>query len=524
MQPLAIAPRVKQRRRSELGLLLVAVVVITLAYLLASLGTRDALPPNALNFIGVIAALALVVHLANRFLAPEADPVMMPVVLMLNGIGFVMIYRLDVSPQMAVDAPWHYQAAWTALGVVAYVVTLFIVRRSRDLERYRYMLVFGALVLLVLPLAPYLGRTSEAQLNGVKLWIHVGPITFQPVEIAKLMLVVFFASYFVEKREMLSLSTRRVGNRLLPDLRPLGPIAVAWVVAVLVILLEHDIGFSLLLFVMFITMLWVVTGRWTYVVGGLVAFVAGTYLAAHLPFARTLIDERVGAWINPWAHYSSYGYQTVQGEIALGRGGLTGAGLGLGTPYYIPVAYSDFIFAAIGEELGLLGTTAVVVGFLLMVGAGIRAAMRARSEFSQLAAVGFTSILGFQSFFIMAGVVRLLPLTGVSLPFIGYGGSSLVANYVLVALLMRISDEGATPPGVAIGLRHPVTRMRRRALVAARAAPAPNAPPGGVSTVAGGASTTHWTGQANTSSDRASPDTGVPTTDEGGPSAGGMLS
>ena len=459
MQPLAIAPRVKQRRRSELGLLLVAVVVITLAYLLASLGTRDALPPNALNFIGVIAALALVVHLANRFLAPEADPVMMPVVLMLNGIGFVMIYRLDVSPQMAVDAPWHYQAAWTALGVVAYVVTLFIVRRSRDLERYRYMLVFGALVLLVLPLAPYIGRTPEAQLNGVKLWIHLGPVTFQPVEIAKLMLVIFFASYFVEKREMLSLATRRVGNRLLPDLRPLGPIAVAWVVSILVILLEHDIGFSLLLFVMFIAMLWVATGRWTYFVGGLVAFVAGTYLAAHLPFAKSLIDQRVGAWINPWTHYSTYGYQTVQGELALGRGGLTGSGLGLGTPYNIPVAYSDFIFAAIGEELGLLGTTAVVAGFLLLVGAGMRAAIRARSEFSQLAAVGFTTILGFQSFFIMAGVVRLLPLTGVSLPFIGYGGSSLLANYVLVALLMRISDEGSTPPGVTVGPGRRITRM-----------------------------------------------------------------
>ncbi len=233
--------------------------------------------------------------------------------------------------------------------------------------------------------------------------------------------------------------------------------------SILVILFEHDIGFSLLLFVMFITMLWVATGRWTYVLGGLVAFVAGTVLAAHLPFAKVLIDQHVGAWINPWPHASSYGYQTIQGELALARGGLTGSGLGLGSPYNIPVAYSDFIFAAIGEELGLLGTTAVVVGFLLLVGSGIRATIRARSEFSQLAAVGFTAILGFQSFFIMAGVVRLLPLTGVSLPFIGYGGSSLLANYVLVALLVRISNEGAFPrdspragPWAA--------RLRRRAL------------------------------------------------------------
>ena len=465
MQPLAIAPRVKQRRRSELGLLLVAVVVILLAYVLASLGTYDKLPPNALGFIAVITGLALVVHVANRFLAPQADPVILPVVLMLNGIGFVMIYRLNAAPQSAADAPWHYQAVWTVLGVAAYVITLLAVRRSRDLERYRYMLVFGALLLLVLPLAPYLGNTPEYQLTGVRLWIHVGSITFQPVEIAKLMLVVFFASYFVEKREMLTLSTRRVGNRLLPDLRPLGPIAVAWVVSLLVILFEHDIGFSLLLFVMFIAMLWVATGRWTYVVGGMVAFVAGTYLAAHLPFAKTLIDQRVSAWLDPGAHYRTFGYQTVQGWLALGRGGLTGAGLGLGTPYIIPIAYSDFIFAAIGEELGLLGTSAVVVGFLLLIGAGIRTALRARSDFSKLAAVGFTAIVGFQSFFIMAGVLRLLPLTGVSLPFIGYGGSSLLANYVLVALLVRISDEGATPPGVVGGASYRSARLRRRTLV-----------------------------------------------------------
>jgi cell division protein FtsW (lipid II flippase) len=464
---------VKKRRRSELGLFVVAVVVLTFAYLLASLGAYNVLPSNAIEFIAIAIGLALVIHVANRYLAPEADPVMMPVVFMLNGIGFVMIFRLDNSAQVASVAPWHYQAVWTVLGVLAYVVTLALVRRSRDLERYRYLLMFAALVLLVLPLAPYLGRTPEEQLNGVKLWIHLGRITFQPVEIAKLLLVIFFASYFVEKREMLSLSTRRVGNRLMPDVRPLAPIAVAWVVSVMVILFEHDIGFSLLLFVMFITMLWVATGRWTYVVGGLVAFVAGTFLAAHLPFARSLIDQRVSAWINPWAHYGSYGYQTVQAELALGRGGLTGAGLGLGSPYNIPVAYSDFIFAAIGEELGLLGTTAVVVGFLLVVGSGIRAAIRARSEFSQLAAVGFTAILGFQSFFIMAGVVRLLPLTGVSLPFIGYGGSSLLANYVLVALLMRISAEGATPSAVPVGPGHLASRMRQRSYATARAETAP---------------------------------------------------
>ena len=207
----------------------------------------------------------------------------------------------------------------------------------------------------------------------MRLWIHLGPITFQPVEIAKLMLVIFFASYFVEKREMLSLSTRRVGNRLLPDLRPLGPIAVAWVVSLLVILFEHDIGFSLLLFVMFIAMLWVATGRWTYVVGGLDR-VRRRHLPRRSPAVREDLDRpahRPPGSI-PGRTTSTYGYQTVQAGLALARGGLTGSGLGLGTPYFIPVAYSDFIFAAIGEELGLLGTTAVVVGFLLLIGAGMR--------------------------------------------------------------------------------------------------------------------------------------------------------
>lgn len=463
-------PGVRQRRRSELGLLVVGFVVVSFAFVLASLGTYNTLPADGWEFLAVSAALALAVNVANRYLAPDADPVIMPVVLVLNGIGFVMIYRLNVSAQIAADASWHYQAIWSVLGVVAYIVTLVLVRRSRDLERYRYLLMFCALGLLVLPLVPVLGRTPEAQLNGVKLWIKLGPITFQPVEIAKILLVIFFASYFVEKREMLSLSTRRVGNRLFPDLRPLGPITVAWAVSLLVILFEHDIGFSLLLFVMFIAMLWVATGRWTYVVGGLIAFAAGTFLAAHLPVTRDLINQRLSAWLNPWAHYNSYGYQPIQGEFALGRGGLYGTGLGLGVPYNIPVAYSDFIFAAIGEELGLLGTTAVVVGFVLLVGSGIRAAIRARSEFSQLLAVGLTAIIGFQSFFIMAGVVRLLPLTGVSLPFIGYGGSSLLANYVLVALIMRISQEGATPVGTPLPPGHRGARHQRRA-PAARAAP-----------------------------------------------------
>jgi cell division protein FtsW (lipid II flippase) len=340
-----------------------------------------------------------------------------------------------------------YQAIWTICGVIAYIATLLYVRRSRDLERYRYMMLFAAIGLLILPLVPHLGDTL-ANSGGAKLWVKVGPITFQPVELAKLMLVVFFASYFVEKKELLTMRTNRVGNHMLPDLRPFGPIVFAGLASVAVILLERDIGFSLILFVLFLSMIWVVTGRWTYLLIGAVAFVAGTMLAAQV---LAQVHVRVEIWLDPWKYLAQgtpqIGLQPVLGELGLAWGGVTGTGLGLSNAWQIPVSTSDFIFAAFGEELGLAGAVAIVVAFVLIVGSGLRAALRARSEFSKMMALGLTVIIGFQAFFIMAGVARLLPLTGVTLPFVSYGGSSLVANYVLVALLMRISDEGAEPIG-----------------------------------------------------------------------------
>jgi cell division protein FtsW (lipid II flippase) len=436
------AARAKPRRRSELGLLFVAVLVIVFADLLASLGSTGKLPNDASSFIGGLLALALFIHLINRWLAPDCDPVVLPVVLVLNGIGYVMISLLDPA-----DA--GNQLAWTLIGAVVYAATLLVVRRSRDLERYRYLLGLVAFVLLILPLAPVIGgapgEDACATPNcAVKLWIHFGSganaISFQPVEIAKLLLVIFFASYFVEKRELLTLPTRRLGNHLVPDLRSFGPVAVAWACSILVIVFERDVGFSLLLFVLFMAMLWVTTGRWTYVVIGLVMFAVGTFLASHL---LGQVNERISTWLDPWKDPQGTGLQPIQGELAFGLGGLYGTGLGLGHASQIPVADSDFIFAAIGEDLGLLGTASLVIGFVLIVGSGLRTALRARSEFAKLTAIGLTAVLGFQTFFIMAGVLRLLPLTGVTLPFVSYGGSSLVANYILVALLMRISDEGA---------------------------------------------------------------------------------
>jgi peptidoglycan glycosyltransferase len=430
------------RRRSELGLLMVGALVVVFASLLPSLAQSNQLPAHEISFLIGLIGVGVVVQSANRLLVPEADPVLLPVALILNGLGYVMIARLDPTEA-------GQQLAWTVLGVGAYVVTLLIVRRSRDLERYRFIMLFVAFGLLLSPLLPVLGGTAAGgnNLNGTRLWIHFGStLEFQPVEVAKLLLVLFFASYFVEKRELFTISTRRVGNHLLPDLRAFGPIAVAATMSLMVILAERDIGFALLLFVVFLGMLWVTTGRWTYLVIGLVAFVVATYVASQV---LTVVNARIEIWIDPWKYFNTGGYyagrQPVAGELAFGRGGLFGTGLGLGQPATIPLPTSDFIFAAFGDEMGLFGTTAVVVAFLMLAGAGFRAAIRARSEFAKLAATGLTAILGFQAFFIFAGVARLLPLTGVTLPFVSYGGSSLLTNYILLALLMRISDEGNQP-------------------------------------------------------------------------------
>jgi cell division protein FtsW (lipid II flippase) len=444
-----------QRRRSELGLLFIGAVVVLFADLLASLGQTGRLPDHILQFMGVLFALALFVHLVNRRLAPNCDPVVLPIVLVLNGLGYVMISLLN--PSYAGN-----QVAWTMLGAGLYTMTLVVVRRSRDLERYRYLLGLAAFVLLVLPLVPHLGGVPAADAGtndaGVKLWIHIGSASFQPVEVAKLLLVIFFASYFVEKRELLTLPTRRVGNYLVPDLRSFGPIMVAWAVSLLIIIFERDVGFSLLIFVLFMAMLWVTTGRWTYVLAGFIMFAVGTYLAAH---AMSQVGERISVWLDPWRDPAGTGFQTIQAELAFGAGNIYGTGLGLGHASVIPLASSDMIFASLGEDLGLAGAVAIVIGYVLIVGAGLRAALRARSDFARLTAVGLTAVFGFQSFFIMAGVLRLLPLTGLTLPFVAYGGSSLIANYILIALLVRISDEGGSVTVAPRGLARAQRKQRR---------------------------------------------------------------
>jgi cell division protein FtsW (lipid II flippase) len=431
----------KPKRRTELGLLVFAAAITVALYVVAEVGDKNRIPEHLGPILGVILGLSLVAHIANRWLVPDANAVLLPLAVLLNGIGYVVIVRL--TPREA-----HDQATWAAVGVVVYVLVMAMIRHSRDLDRYRYLLLFLAVILLISPLIPHLGRPRTAT-TPTHLWVKLGPIQFQPFEIAKLLLVVFFASYFAEKKELLSIPTARMGNRLYLDPRPLVPILLFWAFAMAVIGLEDDIGFAMLVFAMFVVLLWISTGRWIYLAFSVVLFGAGAVAAAHL-FSQVRL--RVDTWLHPAANS-----QLAYAWDVMAHGGILGSGLGLDKYVLtVPFVTTDTIFAAIADELGFVGAATVVLAFLLMVGAGLRIAQTARSDFSRLVAVGLTTILGCQAFFIMAGVLRILPFTGIVLPFVAYGGSSLVANYALIGMLMRISEEGSTSVSErATGVRLP---------------------------------------------------------------------
>jgi cell division protein FtsW (lipid II flippase) len=426
-----ISRRLPARRRTELGLIVLAVLLTGGLYILASLGKASKLPANIGPFLGIVCGLLLVAHLGMRRFAPHADPILLPTACLLNGIGYVFIARLD-----------HHlaslQAAWTAIGVGAFLITLKVVRRARDLERYRYTFAFLGIGLLLLPLAPKIGVNR----NGARLWIHLGSVSFQPGELAKIALAVFFASYLVERADLLRQGTRRIGRFLVLDPKYLAPVMGAWALSLMIFLFENDLGSSFLFFALFIGLLWVSTGRAYYLGLGAALFVAGS------AFALKVIGHakgRVQAWRNPWPVYNTTGYQIIQGWFAMAAGGIFGDGPGLGSPQRIPEVATDFIFAAIAEELGLLGSAAVVAAFLLIVGSGLRIAIRCDRPFEKLLATGLSLILGVQTFVIIGGITRLIPLTGITLPFVSYGGSSLIANYILLALLLRISNDSSAP-------------------------------------------------------------------------------
>jgi cell division protein FtsW (lipid II flippase) len=415
------------RRNTELGLIIMAALLTAGAYALAGLGRSSSLPANLIPFLLVIIGLLAVAHIALRHFAPSADGILLPVAGLLNGVGYVFIARLDADLAAL-------QAMWTALGVGAFVATLVFVRRARDIERLRYTFALIGIGLLLIPLLPGIGQN----INGARLWVKIGPATFQPGELAKIALAIFFASYLVEKQPLLAMGTRKIAGIWVPNVRHVGPIVLALAFSLIVMFWEKDLGSSLLFFALFITMLWVATDRNIYLGLGLGMFAAGAMIAYSV-FDH--VQTRISILADPWSVATGAGYQTVQAMFAFAAGGLTGTNLGQGSPQRIPAVSTDFIFAAIGEELGLLGTAAVLMAFLLIVGTGLRIAMRVESPFEKLLAAGLTTILGLQTFIILGGVTRLVPLTGITLPFVSYGGSSLISNYILLALLLRISAD-----------------------------------------------------------------------------------
>jgi cell division protein FtsW (lipid II flippase) len=422
-----------RRRNAELYLGLLAVVITAGGYVLLALSEGPALPANLWFFLGVLMGLYVVAHIAVRSLAPRADATLLPLAAVLNGIGFITITRIDRD---ATDQLAPAQAMWTAVGVLAFIGTLVIVRRVALLERYRYTFLLFGIVALLLPLAPGIGT----EINGARLWVRLGPINFQPGELAKVLLVVFLAGYLVDKREVLARGVRRIGRLRLPAAKHMGPLFLAWGFSLLVMIRQKDLGSSLLFFAVFAVMLYIATERTAFLIAGGVLFVTGAAIGYAI-FGH--VQDRVSVWVDPWTTGEGQGFQIVQSMFALGTGGFAGTGLGLGRPNTIPNAATDFVFSAIGEELGLLGTAAVIIGFLLFVGAGYRIAVQADRPFPKLFAAGLTSIIGIQTFIIIGGVTRLIPLTGITLPFVSYGGSSLIANFVVLALLLRISDETA---------------------------------------------------------------------------------
>jgi cell division protein FtsW (lipid II flippase) len=418
------AGEVPTRRGTEALLLGFAVLITVVAQCIVDLTITGSLRPEMAAFSAWITALWVVAHLVVRKWASYADPLLLPSVALLVGLGLTVIHRLDLAAEQVdstvtrEDAP--VQLIWATLGVALFVAVLVFVRDHRSLSRYAYTLALVGLALLALPAVL---PSALSEVNGAKIWIRVAGFSIQPGEFAKICLVVFFAAYLVDKRDVLALASRKVMGLELPRGRDLGPVLVAWMLSILVLVFERDLGSSLLLFGIFIVMLYVATERSSWLLIGVGLFAVGAFLA----------------------YQDGAGYQLVQSLFGLGTGGLFGAGLGGGRPDQVPVAKSDFIASAVGEELGLFGLVAVIVLYLIFVERGLRTSLIVRDAFGKLLAAGLSFAVAWQVFVVLGGVTGLLPLTGLTTPFLAYGGSSLVANFVLVALLVRISDAARRP-------------------------------------------------------------------------------
>jgi cell division protein FtsW (lipid II flippase) len=432
--------RPRTRRNVELVLLLLAVAIVMLAYLNVGLAMDGAFPPDLVKYGAGLLVLAVGFHLVLRWRAAYADPLMLPIATLLNGLGLVMIHRLDLAYARTGShllAP--KQLMWSTLAVLIAVGVIIVLRDHRQLRRFTFTAMALGLGMLLLPLLPVIGRN----INGSRIWIGLGPLSFQPGEVAKILLVIFFAGYLVQTRDVLSLVGRRFVGISLPRAQDLGPILIAWLASVGVLVFEKDLGSSLMFFGLFVAMLYVATERRSWIAIGMVLFCAGAYVA-YLLFGH--VQSRVLLWLDPFsAKALAVSDQLSKGLMGMANGGLLGTGLGRGHPELTYFPESDFIVPSFAEEIGLIGLFALLLLYVLMVERGLRTALGVRDGFGKLLAVGLSFSMALQCFVVVGGVTRVIPLTGLTMPFLSYGGSSLLANWTLVALLLRISDQARRP-------------------------------------------------------------------------------
>jgi cell division protein FtsW (lipid II flippase) len=438
-------PRPAARRGVELSLLVAAVGISVYGYAEVGLAHDGAVPKDAAGYGAGLGVLALLAHLAVRARARYADPLLLPIAVLLNGLGLVLIYRLDLEPSLGPRAA-PAQLVWSTVGVALFIVAVLALRDHRVLARYAYVSVTAALALLVAPIA-------FPAVNGARIWIRVAGFSLQPGEFAKILLAVFFAGYLSANRAALAYAGRRVfGLRFLqlPTGRVLGPVLAVWLASVGVLVLERDLGTSLLFFLLFVVMLYVATGRTGWIALGLLLAAAG---AVAVSATEPHVHGRVQDWLHPFATIDAGAgaSQLAQSLFSFAGGGALGAGLGQGSSYLIGfAAKSDFVLATAGEELGFGGLCALLGLYALLVARGFSAGLATRDPFGRLLAVGLASILALQVFVITGGVMDLIPLTGMAMPFLAQGGSSVVTNWIIVAVLIRISDRARRPEPVPV--------------------------------------------------------------------------
>jgi cell division protein FtsW (lipid II flippase) len=436
------------RRRTELIMLAFAVALTTFAFANVGFTLKGKLPPGIVEYMGPYVVMVVVAHLAMRRFAPWADPLLLPLAALLNGLGLVMTYRLAAQGHLLTarlsSSATMIQVIYTAIGIACFIAVLAFIREPRVLQRYTYTL--GALGILLVALPAILPKSiSEVPGTGALIQIRLGSFTIQPEEFAKLALAISFAGYLVAKRDVLALAGRRVLGIDLPRARDLGPILVAWAASLLLLVFESDVGTSAVFMGLFVATLYIATSRGSWLLLGFIMFVAGAFAASKL-FAH--VGERFDVWLHPFTASNASGnaYQPDQGLYGMASGGLLGKGLGGGQPYITPLVQSDMVFTAFGEELGLAGIMAILLIYGLIVQRGLRTAMLVKDPFSKLLAGGLSFMLALQVFVIVGGVTRLIPLTGITTPFLSQGGSSLVASWMLIALLARLSDTARRPP------------------------------------------------------------------------------